>query len=280
MYSQQEIRELKLFANRIRLKTMECIASKGVGHVGGSLSIADLLAVLYKKEMKFDPANPKMEDRDFLVVSKGHSGPAVYSALALSGFFPEKWLLTLNKPGTDLPSHCDMQKTPGIDMTTGSLGQGASTACGIALGNRMKGLENYTYLILGDGEIEEGQVWEAAMFAGCRKLNHLIAFVDNNGLQIDGTVDEMCALGDIGAKFREFGFFDQTVDGHDVAALGNAIEAAKKSEKPSVIVMKTVKGQGVSYFAGQISNHSANVTPEILEIARAELDAEAKGLEG
>lgn len=279
MLNTEEAKQIALFANSIRCETLKCIASKGVGHVGGSLSIADVLAVLYKKEMRIDPKNPKMEDRDFLVVSKGHSGPAVYGTLALMGFFPKEKLSTLNKLGTDLPSHCDMRKTPGIDMTTGSLGQGASAACGIAYGNKLKGLDNYTYAIFGDGEIEEGQVWEAAMFAGHRKLDHLIFFVDNNGLQIDGTVDDMCSLDDIAAKFEPFGLYAQTVNGHDVSEIYDAIEKAKAAKMPSVIVLKTVKGYGVSRFAGNISCHSTAVTPEILDEALKELAEARKDLE-
>lgn len=175
-----KLKELKLFSKEIQMKTMETIGSLGVGHVGGSLSIADLLAVLYGKEMKYDSQNPKWEERDWLVVSKGHAGPAVYSALALKGFFPESELLTLNRPGTHLPSHCDRNLTTGIDMTTGSLGQGASTAAGVALGFKLDQKPNNVYLVLGDGESQEGQVWEMALFAAQQKLSNLIAFVDYN----------------------------------------------------------------------------------------------------
>ncbi len=271
MLSETQAKQIADFAKQIRCETMRCIASKGIGHVGGSLSIADVLAVLYKNQMQIDPQNPKKEDRDFLVVSKGHSGPAVYATLALMGYFPKEWLLTLNQIGTDLPSHCDMRHTPGIDMTTGSLGQGGSAACGIALGNKMKGLSNYTYAIYGDGEIEEGQVWETAMFAAHQKLDHFIGFVDNNGLQIDDTVEGLCSLGDIAKKFRAFGLYTQTVDGHDVQAIDAAIDRAKAARQPSMIVLKTVKGYGVSRFAGKLSSHSANVTPEILAEALEEL---------
>lgn len=264
--------ELKKLAVRIRYKTMEAIGHLGVGHVGGALSICDVLAVLYGAEMKYDPKNPRWAERDWLVVSKGHAGPAVYAALALKGFFPEEWLLTLNKPGTDLPSHCDMNHTPGIDMTTGSLGQGTSSAAGIACGNKLKGLDNYTYLIIGDGESQEGQVWESALFAGHRGLSHLIAFVDANKAQIDGTTDEICKLGSIADKYTQFGWYAQSVDGHDVRAIYEAIENAKaQDEKPSVIVLNTIKGKGISFIEGQLSSHNMNLSAEQTEQALAEL---------
>lgn len=274
MIDLEKSRELQRFALQIRKETIRTIGNLGVGHVGGALSICDVLAVLYGGIMHVDPKQPKMPERDWLVVSKGHAGPAVYATLALRGFFPMEQLMTLNKPGTNLPSHCDMNRTPGIDMTTGSLGQGASSAMGIACGNRVKGLNNYTYLIVGDGESEEGQVWEAIMFAGHRKLSHMIAFVDYNKAQIDGTVDEICHLGDIAAKYEQFGWYAQSVNGHDVGEIWKAIENAKaQDEKPSVIVLNTVKGHGVSFTEGQISSHNMNLTKEQTEAALAELDA-------
>lgn len=272
--------ELKRFAVDIRKKTIETIAALGVGHLGGALSIADVLAVLYGKEMRIDPADPKKDDRDLLVVSKGHAGPAVYATLALKGYFPPEQLKTLNRPGTNLPSHCDMNRTCGIDMTTGSLGQGASSAVGIACGNRLKGYENDTYLILGDGEIEEGQVWEAAMFAAAKKLGHLIAFVDNNGCQIDGYVDDLCALGDIAGKFASFGWYAQDVaDGNDVAQITQAVENAKKqTERPSVIVLHTVKGKGYSKIEGKLSSHNMTLDEQTAAEALRELDAQLRAL--
>lgn len=273
MLTNEQTLQLRLKANEIRKETVKTIASIGVGHIGGSLSIADVLAVLYFDQMRVDPKNPKWEDRDWLVVSKGHSGPAVYSALALKGYFDKEMLYTLNKPNTRLPSHCDMRKTPGIDMTTGSLGQGASAAAGIALGNQRDGKDSYTYLILGDGESQEGQVWEMAMFAAHRKLDHLIAFVDYNKLQIDGQTDEVCSLGDVVAKFTSFGWDTVMVDGHDVAAISAAIDAAKTvSGKPHMIVLDTVKGNGISELAGKASCHNANVTEQQLEQYLQELD--------
>lgn len=272
MLTNEQTLQLRLKANEIRKETVKTIASIGVGHIGGSLSIADVLSVLYFKQMRVDPENPKWADRDWLVVSKGHSGPAVYSALALRGYFDKEMLYTLNKPNTRLPSHCDMRKTPGIDMTTGSLGQGASAAAGIALGNQRDGKDSYTYLILGDGESQEGQVWEMAMFAAHRKLDHLIAFVDYNKLQIDGGTDEVCSLGDITAKFTAFGWDTVMVDGHDVAAIDAAIDAAKTvSGKPHMIILDTVKGKGISELEGKASCHNANVSAEQLQAYLDEL---------
>ena len=271
---------VKKFANEIRRETIKCIGTLGVGHIGGALSIVDVLAVLYSGEMNIDPSDPKKDDRDMLVVSKGHSGPAVYATLALKGYFSMEMLATLNRPGTSLPSHCDMNRTPGIDMTTGSLGQGASSAMGIACANRLKGLNNYTYLILGDGEIEEGQVWEAALFAGAKKLSKVIAFVDYNKCQIDGYVNDLCALGDIAAKFEQFGWYAQDVhDGHDVEQIAAAIARAKaQSEKPSVIVLNTVKGKGYSKIEGSVGSHNMQVNADMMAEALAELDAELAAL--
>ena len=274
------VKEVKLFANDIRRETIKCIGHLGVGHIGGALSIVDVLAVLYGGVMNVNPSDPKKDDRDMLVCSKGHAGPAVYATLALKGYFPMEMLQTLNRLGTNLPSHCDMNRTPGIDMTTGSLGQGASSAMGIACGNRLKGYDNYTYLILGDGEIEEGQVWEAALFAAAKKLTHMIAFVDYNKCQIDDYVEELCALGDVSKKFESFGWFAQNVaDGNDVEQIAAAIEKAKaQNEKPSVIVLNTVKGKGYSKIEGSLGSHNMPVTDEIVAEALAELDEQRKTL--
>ena len=275
----EKTKELKRFSKQIQIETIKEIANLGVGHLGGSLSIADLLAVLYGKQMKIDSKNPKWEERDWLVCSKGHAGPAIYATLALKGYFPLEELKTLNQSTlghpTNFPSHCDRTKTLGIDMTTGSLGQGASSAAGIALSHKMDGAPNYTYVIFGDGEIDEGQVWEMALFAHTKKLSRLIAFVDNNGLQIDGTTSEVCDLGDIAAKFESFGWYAQTVDGHDVEAIDAAIENAKaQDEKPSMIVLKTIKGHGWSKIENTAGCHSMNVNAEQLEEALAEMNAE------
>lgn len=256
------IAELKKFATQIRIETIKEIAGIGVGHIGGALSICDLLAVLYGGVMKIDPKNPHDENRDWLVVSKGHSGPALYATLALKGYFPMETLKTLNKPDTILPSHCD-RNAPGVDMTTGSLGQGSSLAAGVALGNKLSKRDNYTYVILGDGECNEGQVWEAAMFAHSKKLDHFIAFVDDNKQQLDGFTKDISDTGDIAAKFRAFGWNAQRVNGHDVQAIIKAIEIAKENnDVPSVIVLDTIKAKGYKKWEGVHGNHNFNITME------------------
>jgi transketolase len=248
---------LKNQAKEIRKMTIEEIATLGTGHIGGAMSIVDLLALLYFHRMKVDPQKPRWEERDQLVVSKGHAGPAVYAALALKGFFPKDWLSTLNKGGTSLPSHCDRNKTPGIDMTTGSLGQGFSASIGIALGLRMDKKTSTVYTIIGDGESNEGQVWESALFAAYRKLSNLIAFTDYNKQQLDGFTKDILDMGDLAAKWNSFGWFTQEVDGHDIAALDAAIEKAlAQKDKPSMIVMHTIKGKGCNFAEGVEKNHS------------------------
>ena len=276
MLSDARINQLKRFAGEIRMETLKAISHVPSGHLGGALSMAEVLSVLYGEQLKCDPENPKWEDRDWLVLSKGHCGPGLYAALALKGFFPMEMLETLNKPHTDLPSHADRNHTPGIDMCTGYLGQGASTAAGVAMGMKMDGNPNYTYLILGDGELDEGQVWEMALFANTKHLDNLIAFVDYNKLQIDGRTDndDVCNLGDIAAKFASFGWYAQTVNGHEVAEINEAIENAKKNTGcPSVIVLDTIKGYGWSKTAGQVGSHSRGVSPEDLAEALAEIQA-------
>ena len=266
----QEIIE---FARQLRITELRMLANLGFGHAGGALSCTDLLAVLYQEVLRYDPKNPKWEGRDRLVVSKGHAGPAVYAALALKGFFPMEQLDTLNQGGTNLPSHCDRNKTPGIDMTTGSLGQGASAAAGMA--DALKGTDRYVYLILGDGECQEGQVWEMAMYASHRKLNNLIAFVDRNRKQLDGYVEEIMPLGNLEAKFTAFGWEVQTVDGHNVEELYGAIERVKLGEgRPQMIIMNTVKGKGARFVEQEVYNHHVTVSKEQAEEAIRELEAE------
>ena len=266
-------KDLERFAAEIRLETMREFKELGFGHVGGAMSIADTLAVLYGAVMNVDPSNPRWEDRDWLVVSKGHAGPAVYAILALKGFFPKEQLLTLNKPGTNLPSHCDRNKTPGIDMTTGSLGQGVSTAIGVALGNRLDKRNNYVYLIIGDGECDEGQVWEGALYAAHQKLDNLIAFVDDNTKQLDGYTRDVNDLGDLVEKFKSFGWHAVRVDGADVEQVYNAIMAAKEVKgKPSMIVLDTVKGKGCSFAENAASNHHMVVDPEKADMVIKELE--------
>lgn len=266
--------KMKNIANDIRKLTLECIASIGQGHIGGSFSIVDLLTVLYFQQMNVDPSNPKMEGRDRLVVSKGHAGPAVYATLAKKGYFPVEELKTLNKIGTNLPSHCDMNKTPGIDMTAGSLGQGISCACGLALGSKIKNDGAYIYAIIGDGESNEGQVWEALSFAASYKLNNLIVFLDNNKLQLDGYTKDIINPFDFKAKFEAFGFYTQEIDGHDFDAIDTAINNAKANKNSAnMIILDTIKGKGVSFVesAGP-GNHSMPITSDDLVKAFKELD--------
>jgi transketolase len=266
---------LKARALEIRKLTIEEIGTLGVGHIGGAMSIVEVLALLYFHRMKVDPKQPRMANRDQLVVSKGHAGPAVYAALAAKGFFPKDWLATLNQGGTKRPSHCDRNLTPGIDMTAGSLGQGFSAAVGIALGLRMDKKSSYVYSIIGDGESNEGQVWEAALFAGARKLSNFIGFTDYNKQQLDGYTKDIIDLGNLEAKWREFGWFAQTVDGHDIAALDDAVEKAQaQKEKPSMIVMNTIKGRGCSFAEGILSNHNMTFNMEKAREALNALDAQ------
>ena len=261
------------FSKQIRRELLRCLHSQGSGHVGGSLSIVDVLAVLYSKHMDVDPKNPKRPNRDCLVLSKGHAGPAWYATLALKGFFPLDWLDTLNKLGTRLPSHANLNLTPGVDMTAGSLGQGLSCACGLALAKRIDGDNHFVYVITGDGELQEGQNWEAAMFAASRKLDNMIVFVDCNKLQIDGTTEEVCDLGDIQRKFEAFGFISTRVNGHDHDALDKAISKAKQEKgAPHCIVMDTIKGKGVSFYEQMGAGvHSTTVTDEQYKLALEEL---------
>lgn len=265
--------ELKIFAAQIRKTALYGLSKLGAGHIGGSMSMADLMAVLYGGMMKIDPENPKWPDRDWLVVSKGHCGPAVYAALALRGFFPMEEITTINQPGTRLPSHCDMNLTPGIDMSTGSLGQGMSTALGAAWGNRYQNRDSYTYLVLGDGECEEGQIWEGALWAHQQKLGNLIAFIDCNKKQLDGYTSSICDLGDLSKKFENFGWDVQEVNGHDVGAIIAAIESAKTiKDKPHMIVLQTEKGKDCTFAEGVFYNHHIKFTKEQYEEAVAALD--------
>ena len=279
MISKDKVKELKILALHIRMETIKAMGNLGFGHIGGALSITDTIAVLYGEVMKYDPKNPKWEQRDWLVCSKGHAGPAIYSALALKGFFPMEELLTLNKPGTHLPSHCDRNLTPGIDMTTGSLGQGASLAVGVALGHKIDDRDNFTYLIVGDGEIQEGQVWEAALFATQKKLDHLITFVDYNKKQLDGYTKDINDLGDIKSKFESFGWYGQEIDGSNVSEIIEAIENAKQhKDKPSVIVLHTIKGKGWDFAEKELFNHHMNISRDQMEEVLAALSAQLEGL--
>ena len=275
----KSLKEMNIFAAQIRKAALRAMNAFHGGHVGGSMSMSDLMAALYGEVMKVDPKNPQWEERDWLVVSKGHCGPAVYGTLALMGYFPEDELDTLNKEGTRLPSHCDRNRTPGIDMTTGSLGQGVSAAVGIAWGMQYQKKPNYVYTILGDGECDEGQVWEAELFAATKKLGHLIGFVDYNKKQLDGYTKDICDLGDLRQKFEDFGWHSQEVDGHDIPAIVAAIEEAKKvADKPSMIVLNTIKGKDCC-FADTFYNHFVRFPEEDYEAAIKELDAKIAKLE-
>lgn len=268
-----KIEYLEEMAIEIRKLTIESIGKLGVGHIGGCLSICDLLSVLYFDIMNIDPENPKNEERDRFVLSKGHGGPALYSALALKGYFDKSLLDTLNRPNTDLPSHCDMNRTVGIDMTTGSLGQGFSCAVGIAIGARMIDKDYFVYTCIGDGESQEGQIWEAAMLAGSQRLGKLIAFTDYNKMQIDGTIEQINGLYPLHDKWEAFGWHVQVVDGHDIKALKNAILLAKNmSSRPSMIIMDTIKGKGASFCENKISSHNMAVTDDMWKEAVKELD--------
>ena len=256
MQSTPDFEKMRRLSADIRIETIMMLAEAGFGHIGGSASIADVLAVLYGGAMNIDTQNPAWEQRDWLVLSKGHCGPALYAILALKGFFPKEWLKMVNKPGTRLPSHADRIRTPGVDMSTGSLGQGISAAVGIALGNKTKDIDSYTYCIVGDGELNEGQVWEAAQAANNFTLDHFIVFVDWNKKQLDGRLEEINNPMDIGKKFEAFGFAVQTVKGYDVKAIYEAVQRAKQNtSSPSVIILDTYKGLGVSFAERAEFNH-------------------------
>ena len=278
---QAKKKELQALAVRIRMAAIDAIHSLGSGHIGGALSIADVLAVLYGGEMRIDPKNPQWPERDKLVCSKGHAGPGVYGTLAVKGYFPYEELRTLNKPGTRLPSHCDRNKTPGVDMTTGSLGQGCSLACGMALGERLRGRDSRVFLIVGDGESNEGQVWEAMAFASAKKLGNLVVLLDWNKRQLDGWTDNVYPMGDFVAKFEAFGFDTVKVDGGDVEAIAGALERTRQGgDKPYAVILDTVKGAGIAEVADTVMNHSLTVNDEQFERWTAQLTAELKELEG
>jgi len=275
---QADLHILQDRAKEVRKLIIKSIGSIGVGHVGGSLSVVEVLTYLYFYRMRVDPQNPGWADRDLLVLSKGHAGPGLYATLALRGFFPIDWLWTLNQGGTNLPSHADRNKTPGVDMTAGSLGQGLSAAIGMALADKLAGRTNYVYVILGDGESNEGQVWEAAMTAAHYKLGRLIAFTDYNKMQIDGYTKEIMNLDDLAAKWASFNWHVQRINGHSFTALDAAVTLAQEEqERPSMIILDTVKGKGVSWAEGKVGSHNMPVTAEMVQTALAEIDASYAG---
>ena len=272
--------ELQKTANEIRKDIVTAVHSAKSGHPGGSLSAADVFTYLYFQEMKIDPKNPKDPDRDRFVLSKGHTAPGLYSALAERGYFPKEDLVTLRHLGSYLQGHPDMKHIPGVDMSSGSLGQGISAAVGMALAGKMDGKDYRVFTLLGDGEIQEGQVWEAAMFAGARKLDNLVVIVDNNGLQIDGNVADVCSPYPIGKKFEAFNFHVISVaDGNDFDQLESAFEEAKAVKgMPVAIVMKTVKGKGVSFMENQVGWHGKAPNDEEYKIAMQDLEKAGEAL--
>ena len=266
-------RQLEEIACKVRIGIIEGVHAAKAGHPGGSLSIAEILTYLYFKEMNIDPANPKDPKRDRFVLSKGHAAPALYATLALRGFFPVDELITLRQIGSRLQGHPDMKNIPGVDMSTGSLGQGISTAVGMALSSKHFGDNYNVYTVLGDGEIEEGQVWEAAMFASNKKLSNLTAFIDLNNLQIDGTIDEVNSAKPVDKKFEAFGWHVITIDGHDYDAIEAALAEAKTVDKPVAIIANTTKGKGVSYMENAVNWHGAAPNDELYAVAIEELTA-------
>ena len=277
---ESEKKALKIAACKIRMGIIEGVYHAKSGHPGGSLSAAEIFTYLYFKEMNIDPKDPKKEDRDRFVLSKGHTCPGLYAALALKGYFPAEELKKLRHTGALLQGHPDMKTIPGIDMSTGSLGQGVSAACGMALAGKMGNKAYRVYSLLGDGEIDEGEVWEAAMFAAHHKLDNLLLIVDNNGLQIDGPVEEVAGPGPIDEKYRAFGFDVQTIDGHDFDAIEAAFNHAKTVKgKPSVIIAKTTKGKDVSFMENQVGWHGKAPNDEQYQVAMQDLNKILSGLE-
>lgn len=280
MTKQQEL-ELKKFACKARMGVLTSTHGAKAGHPGGSLSAADALTYLYFKEMKVDPADPKAEGRDRFVLSKGHAAPGLYSVLALRGYFPVEDLPTLRHTDSYLQGHPNMNTVPGVDMSTGSLGQGVSAACGMALAAKYKKQPSRVYALLGDGELQEGEVWEAAMFAAHYKLDNLCVLADLNGLQIDGPVAEVMNPGPVDEKFKAFGFFVQVIDGHSFEALEAAFAAARAEKgRPSAILLKTTKGKGVSFMENNVGWHGKAPNDAEYEQGMAELTAALEELEG
>lgn len=271
--------ELEKTANEIRKGIVTAVHSAKSGHPGGSLSAADLFTWLYYKEMNIDPEQPLKDDRDRFVLSKGHVAPGYYSTLAHRGFFPVEDLKTLRHTGSYLQGHPDRKHIPGVDMSSGSLGQGISAAVGMALSAKLQKKDYRVYTLLGDGEIEEGQVWEAAMFAGHRKLDNLVVIVDNNGLQIDGPVDEVCSPYPIDKKFEAFNFHVICIDGHDFGQIEQAFAEARNTKgMPTAIIAKTLKGKGVSFMEGAVAWHGAAPNDEQYQVAMADLEKAGEAL--
>lgn len=277
----KQVYELKILAAKIRLETLKIIESRGFGHVGGSMSMADAMAVLYGAVMHVDPKNPRWEDRDWFVLSKGHGGPVMYATLGMMGYYPMEQAYTLNHPGTRFPSHTDQNMTPGVDLTTGSLGQGMSEAVGAALALQRQGKHSRVYVAVGDGECDEGQIWEAAQFAAHYKLENLVCLVDQNGRQLDGKTEDVMSHGKgIAAKFDAFGWYVKELpDGNDVEAIYDALTcAAEVRNQPVCIILNTVKGKGAT-FAEPSGAHSSQPTKQQWEEAIAASEAALAALE-
>jgi len=273
-------KELALQAMKIRTVGLEMVKTARSGHIGGAFSLSEIMSVLYFDKMNIRPEDPKWEDRDRFVMSKGHCTVALYPTLALRGFFDLELLKTFRKADGHLSGHVEMKYVPGVDMSTGSLGQGFSTALGMALAGRVSGKDYYTYAVLGDGEIAEGQIWEACLYAGAHKLDHLIGIVDSNKVQLDGTVKQVLDAGDLSAKFESFGFHVQSIDGHDVEAISDAIDCAKATPgKPHMIIANTVKGKCVSFMEGRSQWHGKTPNDEQFDLAFADLAAITKEVE-
>lgn len=272
--------ELQLKANEVRKGIVTAVHAAKAGHPGGSLSAADIFTYLYFEELNIDPKDPKKPDRDRFVLSKGHTAPGLYSALALRGYFPVEDLKTLRHLGSYLQGHPDMKHIPGVDMSSGSLGQGISAAVGMALSAKLSGDDYRVYTLLGDGEIQEGQVWEAAMFAGFRKLDNLVVIVDNNGLQIDGPVDQVCSPYPINEKFKAFNFHVvDLADGNDMDQIAAAFAGARNTKgQPTAIIAHTVKGKGVSFMENQVGWHGKAPNDEEYAIAMEDLKKEGEAL--
>ena len=271
--------ELMKIANEVRKGAVTAVYNAKSGHPGGSLSAADIYAYLFFEEMNIDPKEPKKADRDRFVLSKGHTAPGYYAALAHRGFFPVEDLITLRKVGSYLQGHPDMKHIPGVDMSSGSLGQGISAAVGMALSAKLSNDDYRVYTLLGDGEIQEGQVWEAAMLASHRKLDNLVVIVDNNGLQIDGAIDDVCSPYPIDKKFEAFNFHVINVDGHDFDALDAAFKEARETKgQPTAIIAKTIKGKNVSFMENQASWHGSAPNAEQYAVAMADLEKVGEAL--
>lgn len=269
----QKVRELQINATHVRKMALEAVHSAGAGHPGGSLSLADYLTYLYMVEMNVNPQDAKNPDRDRFVLSKGHCSPALYGVLAEAGFIPKEDIKGFRSIDSYLQGHPDMKKINGVDMSTGSLGQGISAACGMALAGKLDGKDYRVYTALGDGEIEEGQVWEAAMFAGAKKLDNLVVIVDNNGLQIDGKIEDVNSPYPIDEKFKAFNFHVINIDGHDFGQIAEAFEEARGTKGcPTAIIMKTIKGKGVSYMENQAGWHGKAPNEEEYKIAMEDLE--------